>query len=273
MPHWLVHEFLSHVASLDPPSRSGDLEVTYMAQLPGVRGHPKSPRSGNRQSNLLRCMTPDHGRVQRLEWPLWSKGRAKRAERTDLKGQLAAEWLAFPDLPGWHLSMRKAGRRTYKLVDDGRGAVLASCRHRYLSVFPDSITREGHTHTWQRFGKRRVHRRSLLAEDRILDLVDVASKDPVMRLAGKHVPGIAGTRVTLTGQGPLQFHVRGNPESALMSVVSDSGEKLIEFRLVRSKRRSPLDYLGWAEIVVDPNVSQCSVRRRRRTLSRCPRCS
>jgi hypothetical protein len=39
-----------------------------------------------------------------------------------------------------------------------------------------------------------------------------------------------------------------------MSVVSDSGEKLIEFRLVRSKRKSPLDYLGWAEIVVDPNV-------------------
>jgi hypothetical protein len=96
--------------------------------------------------------------------------------------------------------------------------------------------------------------RDLVVRLPVVDLVDVATDAPVLRLYGQHIEGNAGTNVTLTGHGPPHFPVRGLRESALMSAVDASAERLLDYRLVRSKRKGPFDFCGWAEIVVSPTA-------------------
>jgi hypothetical protein len=81
-------------------------------------------------------MTPDQepkqpggGAVSPFPPPPGSKRQLRKKVVQAVKGQREAEWSEFPNLPGKHFSMRKAGRGSYELVCDERGVVTARCRY------------------------------------------------------------------------------------------------------------------------------------------------
>ena len=88
----------------------------------------------------------------------------------------------------------------------------------------------------------------------MVHLVNVDTNAPVLRLSGLHFDRKAGTILTVNGQEPLHFPVRGAPSGPLMSATDGSGSRLIEYRLVRAQRTSRSDFFGWAEIVVSPTA-------------------
>jgi hypothetical protein len=201
-------------------------------------------------------MTPDQESMQPGECevspfspPPGSKREVRRKVIQAVTQQQEAEWLAFPNLPGKRFSMRKARRGTYELVDEESGVATAECRHTVLRRFPRTVTNQGQIFAWRRVGKRQF-----LAERRVVDLVNDSTNAPVLRLSGIHMDLKAGTTLIMNGQGPLHFSVRGAPSGALMSAIDESGNSLIEYRLVRSKRQSRFDYFGWTEVAVSPTA-------------------
>jgi hypothetical protein len=201
-------------------------------------------------------MTPDHepkqlggGAVSPFPPLPGSKRKLKKQVAQAVEEERETEWSEFPNLPGKRFSMRKAGRGIYELDSEESGVATASCRHTALRRFPRSITNQGQTYAWRRVGKRRF-----LAERRVVDLVNVATNVPVLRLSGLHFNFKAGTILTVNGQEPLHFPVRGAPSGPLMSATDGSGNRLIEYRLVRAQRTSLFDFFGWAEIVVLPTA-------------------
>ena len=175
--------------------------------------------------------------------------RTKRAARKRLSEELAAAWHNFPNLRGQHLSMRRAGRGSWELVNDSSGAVGARCEHKTSLRVPHMVISEGRTYVW-----RQVGRKKLLAGSRTMDLVDVATNAPVLRMSGLHFNYRAGTRLTLVGQRELRFPVKGHSWRALMSAIDESGNSLIEYRRVPSKRRSLFDHYARTEAVIDPTA-------------------
>lgn len=175
--------------------------------------------------------------------------RSKREARKLLAEEVGAAWHNFPNLPGQHVSMRKSGRDSWDLVDDADGSVSVQCIHKTSIRVPHSVTTQGRTYVWRRVGKRRI-----FANSRTDDLVDVATNAPVLRMSGLHFNYRAGTRLTLIGQRELQFPVKGHSWRALMSAIDESGNSLIEYRLVPSKGRSLLDQYAWTEAVVSPTA-------------------
>lgn len=190
---------------------------------------------------------PGEGAVSPFPPPPGSKKEIRKKVVQAVREQREAEWSEFPNLPGKRFSMRKAHRGSYELVNDETGVVTASCRHSALRRFPRSITNRGHTYAWRRVGKRQF-----VAERRVVDLVNVATNAPILRLSGIHFDHKAGTILTMKGQDPLRFPVRGAPSGDLMSATDGSGNRLIEYRLDRAQRKSRTDFFGWAEMVVSP---------------------
>ena len=68
-----------------------------------------------------------------------------------------------------------------------------------------------------------------------------------------HFDGRAGKRVTLTGQGEIQFPVRGAGGRALMSAIDESGNCLVEYRSVQAKRGA-FWYHSTSDVAIDPNT-------------------
>lgn len=160
--------------------------------------------------------------------PLKSSRKLRKAEQNARLEQAEAEWLAFPDLPGKRLTMTETSERTYTVIDVESDTVLATCRDRrgLPPVFPASIASQGRTFQW------RPNRFWFVSRVRHLDLIDAATKTALLHRVGSHIEGKAETRVTLTAHDSLQFPVRGTPEKALMTAVTSSGERLIEYALI-----------------------------------------
>ena len=52
-----------------------------------------------------------------------ASSQSKRAVRKMLRAEVERDWHNFPNLPGTHLSWRKAGRGSWELINDFNGAV------------------------------------------------------------------------------------------------------------------------------------------------------
>jgi hypothetical protein len=182
---------------------------------------------------------------------------AKRAARKLLSKEVEAErverdWRDFPNLPGRHMSWRKAGRGCWQLIVESNGVVSVrreKKRPRLLRFSTSSVPRcysftsQGQTYGWQRVGKRRM-----AAGSRVADLVNTATNTPVLRITGVHYNDYAGTLVRLwAGQRSILFPVRSSEKCALMSAVDDSGHSLVEYR----RRHESL--LG-VDAVINPNA-------------------
>jgi hypothetical protein len=201
-------------------------------------------------------MTEEEGRLrtQSALMDLMSRGdpsgrRSRRAARKLLSEEVGAAWHNFPNLPGDHVSMRRAARGSWELVNDSSGSVSVRCAHKTSVGVPHTVTSQGRTYVWRPVAKRKG-----LASSRVEDLVNLSTNAPVLRMSGLHSNYRAGTRLTLVGQRELRFPVKGYSWRALMSAIDESGNSLIEYRLVPSKRRSLLDRYAWTEAVVSPTA-------------------
>jgi hypothetical protein len=166
---------------------------------------------------------------------------SKRATKTQLRveeyRQDVKDRADFPNLPGKHLSWRRAGRGSWELITDSNSAVSVSASKR------DVLTSHGRTYAWRRVDKQGFW------DPGIEELANAATHAPVLRKSGSHWDHKGDTRVTLTGQQELQFPVRGVLGS--MSAIDDSGSSLVEYQRVHSKHQSRFEY--WAvEAVISP---------------------
>jgi hypothetical protein len=189
--------------------------------------------------------TSTHGRLYRfLHYEVKVPGPpSERAARAMWGDQVEKDWRDFPNLPGKHLSWRKAGRRCWELVADPNGAVSVRQEANIRSVRSHILTSQGRTYRWQRVGGRKF-----VAASRVADLVNTATNAPVLRLTGVHINGVDGTSVSL-GNREIRFPVRGHKKCALMSAVDDSGNSLVEYRTVPATNNSRA-----VEAVINPNA-------------------
>ena len=171
--------------------------------------------------------------------------QSKRAARKRLLAEVESEWHNFPNLPGTHLSWRKVGRGSWELINDSNGAVSTRRERRRSTPRGHVFTSQGRTYAWQRVSSR--------WKSPAADLVNVATNAQVLRISGGHFNGRAGTRVTLTGQGEIQFPVRGTGGRALMSAIDESGNCLVEYRSVQAKRGA-FWYHSTSDVAIDPNT-------------------
>ncbi len=158
-----------------------------------------------------------------------SKRATKKQLRLEEFRQNVKERADFPNLPGKHLSWRRAGRGSWELTDSN-GAVTVSTSKR------DVLTSYGRSYTWRTVDKQGFW------DAGIEELANAATHAPVLRKSGSHWDHKSDTRVTLSGQRELQFPVRGPLGS--MSAVDVSGNSLVEYRRVQSKHQSRFEY--WA---------------------------
>jgi hypothetical protein len=167
----------------------------------------------------------------------WSARKPSLAE-------VESDWHDFPNLPGRHLSWRKAGRACWELITDSNGAVSVRCEYKIFRPRLNAYTSQGRTYAWQQVVKRKF-----LPAARVADLVNTATKAPVLRITGVHFGGHAGTSVSLAGQREIRFPVRGGQKKcALMSAIDDLGNSLVEYRTVRVTN-------SWAiDAVINPNA-------------------
>ncbi len=188
-----------------------------------------------------------------------SKGAARRRMSAELQKEVERDWQNFPNLPGLHLTVRKAGRGTWELVNDANGAVVVTSRQRRFMPHP-AISYQGRTYEWRRLTKKMVARNpergKNLVEVGSGDLVNVATGTAVLRSGGCHHDRRACARVYLTGRGELTFPVRGRTRTrALMSAIDESGNSLIQYRRTSYKPEPHFDRWGWTEVVIDPAAS------------------
>jgi DivIVA domain-containing protein len=168
---------------------------------------------------------------------------SKRATKRQLQREEfrvhVKEWADFPNLPGKHLSWRRAGRGSWELITNPNGAVSVSASKR------DVLTAHGRTYAWRTVDKHGFW------DAGIEELTNIATNAPVLRKSGGHWDHKGDTRVTLTGQRELQFPVRGISGVGTMSAIDDSGNRLVEYRRMSSKHQSRFTYSA-VEAVVSP---------------------
>jgi len=194
-----------------------------------------------------------HGRIHRvLHYEVVVPHSPSKSELPPgILAEVERDWHDFPNLPGKHLSWRKAGRGCWELITDSNGAVSVRREDKTPSILRNSIsaprshifTSQGRTYGWQRVGKRKIE-----AAARVTDLVDTATNAPVLRITGHHYNGVDGTTVSLAGQREIRFPVRGHKKCALMSAIDDSGNSLVEYRPVRGTNNLAVD------AVINPNA-------------------
>jgi hypothetical protein len=122
--------------------------------------------------------------------------------------------------------------------------------HKGSTAVPSLVTADGHTYVWRKIGKRKI-----LGNSRVVDLVDLATNAPILHMSGLHSNYRAGTRMTLTGARELHFPVVGHSWRALMSATDDSTTALVQYRLVPSKRQTLFDHYAWIEAVISPTAA------------------
>jgi len=199
-----------------------------------------------------------HGRIYRiLHYELGpQRPPSKRELPLGILAEVERDWRDFPNLPGKHMSWRKAGRGCWELITDSNGAVSVRREDRllrttveplpelqWLSSRPHTFTSQGRTYGWQRVGKRRI-----VAASRVADLLNTATNAPVLRITGVHYNGVDATSVRLADQREIRFPVRGHNKCALMSAIDDSGNSLVEYR---NRDASPL---AFPDAVINPNA-------------------
>jgi DivIVA domain-containing protein len=168
---------------------------------------------------------------------------SKRATKRQLEREEfrlhVKEWADLPNLPGKHLSWRRAGRGSWELITNSNGAVSVSASKR------DVLTSHGRTYAWRTVDKQGFW------DSGIEELVNAATNAPVLRKSGSHWDHKGDTRVTLIGQRELHFPVRGFLGAGTMSAIDDSGNSLVEYRRMRSKHQSRFKYAA-VEAVISP---------------------
>ncbi len=169
----------------------------------------------------------------------------RRLPRKPTSHEVEAAWHNFSTRLGKHLSMRQTGQDSWELVTDSTGLVGTTCAHKASTRVPHIVTSQGRTYIWRKVGRKRV-----LARHRVVDLVDVATNSPVLRMSGLHLNCRAATRLTLVGQCELRFPVTGRKRHALMSAIDESGNSLVDYRLVPSQFGSD----AWTEAVISPKA-------------------
>ncbi len=188
-----------------------------------------------------------HGRIYRvLHYEVVTPHPPSKRELPP--GELAEverDWHDFPNLPGKHLSWRKAGRGCWELITDSNGAISvrretqSKLRNAMFAVPRSYIfTSQGRTYGLQRVDKKK----------NVYDLVNNATNAPVLRITGIHYNGGDGTSVSLAGQREIRFPVRGYKKCALMSAMDDAGNSLVEYRPVRGTNNLAVD------AVINPNA-------------------
>jgi hypothetical protein len=188
-----------------------------------------------------------HGRIYRvLHYEVKTPHPPSKRELPPEKlAEVERDWHDFPNLPGKHLSWRKAGRGCWELTTDSDGAVSvrretrSKLRNAMIAV-PRSytFTSQGRTYGLQRVDKKK----------NVYDLVNTATNAPVLRITGIHYNGGDGTSVSLAGQREIRFPVRGHKKCALMSAMDDAGNSLVEYRPVRGTNNVYVD------AVINPNA-------------------
>lgn len=176
-----------------------------------------------------------------------SKVAARRRMSAELQDEVESDWQNFPNLPGRHLTVKKAGRGSWELVNDVNGAVVVTSRQKrfrpeQMFTYHRAFTYQGRTYKWRRLGKKELATNSQSGKNLVwpasMDLVNVATGVAVLRSDGHHFDRRAGARVYLTGRGELSFPVRGRTGTrALMSAVDESGNTLIQYRISSWERK------------------------------------
>jgi hypothetical protein len=102
----------------------------------------------------------------------------KRAVRKMLRAEVERDWHNFPNLPGTHLSWRKAGRGSWDLINDFNGAVSTRRERKRFTLVFHVFTSQGRTYAWQRVSRR------FAVTSSVADLLNHATNAPVLRLNG-----------------------------------------------------------------------------------------
>ena len=181
--------------------------------------------------------------------PKASRRRLSREERRRLAAENELEWLAFPGLPGTHLTWRKGGSGSWDLVS-ASGAVWVTRRRQSITVSGRSYEIR---HVWK--NKRRNYIFDRLDRQELVD----ATGSVVFSWKGTHFSGRAGTVLTLRGTD-YAFPIRGsvNKAKTVMSAVEigGSGQSLAWFRLTCGSFRARNQWRTWnpgpVEVVVSP---------------------
>jgi hypothetical protein len=166
------------------------------------------------------------------------------------------EWIAFPDLPGTHLSWSMAQRRTWEIVSKNgdRWATLRppvdsdGCRVNVKDSTYVLSEDGGHVRrTSRKYQSRQVHAIG-------------SNGSPIMSWTGGHYSGVPGTVLSLADGRRLSFPVRRSGHRTLMSAVEEGGSDvpLITYRLTRGTTWLPpslsLRQIFSVKIVVSPDA-------------------
>jgi hypothetical protein len=178
-----------------------------------------------------------------------------RDEKRCLSAENKKEWLAFPGLPGTHLTWRKGRSGSWELVS-GDGAVWASRHGR-------SVTAAGKSYevrdVWE--GGKRPRLSSRWERRELVDSSGVV----VLGWTGTHFKGIAKTVLSLGGIN-YEFPIRGSMyrTKTVMSAVEigGPGHCLARFRLTCGWYRAANSWRYYpprsVEVVVSPNSLSAS---------------
>jgi hypothetical protein len=186
--------------------------------------------------------------------PSTRRGRAT-AKKTEL-AQARADWRAFPELPGTHLSFRRTGRGSYELVTSNDSVWAASTGGHFSR--PDSIIRvRGRSFRWQLVGPplsktRRTVEALGPATGRAREVVDATTDLPVLHMTGRHFALKCGTHVVRSDGTTIALPARGNrPGNAVMAAIDQRGTVLIHYRLLSPNSFRPYQNV---EVVVSPEA-------------------
>lgn len=167
-----------------------------------------------------------------------SRQRLSRDERSRLTAANEREWLAFPGLPGTHLSWRKGRSGSWDLVT-ASGEIWATRRR-------NSITASGRSYEVRYIWKNK-RRNYIFDRWHRQELVD-STGSVVFSWEGTHFAGRAGTVLTFRGKD-YEFPIPGSTRKAktVMSAVEigGSGHRLARFRLTCGSYRAANHWRSW----------------------------
>jgi hypothetical protein len=160
----------------------------------------------------------------------------------ELEPAVEDDWARFPNLPGTHLSLHRAGRQSLELVTQD-GSVWASCDGHRFTDAKSVVHAGGRTYRWLQVSKAPKRDLALKAIGAVMyraddsrDVVDSATNEQALRVTGHHFKRRANTYVTLPDHTTIKLPVRGRTSrNGIMSAVADSGTHLVEYRVNYSR--------------------------------------
>jgi hypothetical protein len=176
--------------------------------------------------------------------------RARVRAYEEMNRRHAAEWPAFPSLPGTHLLFHRVGEGAYQIVDSS-DRVLASVDDRSVAAQkmrpvplispsydePLSVKTDGRTYALKQISNLKLwdlyQRRS--KDQPVLEMIDTSTDQCVVRLVGQHIDRTPRAQISTANGHSYRLPVTGQDRSWRMlmgAVDTQTAEVLVRFRSV-----------------------------------------